>query len=228
MTSRIVQGKPPVPPRSPSNKEILDEAPLDKRHRFGVMGTMVGPATNPRTTRPVLSSVNGGPNSGDQAAAGSDGGSASGIEFSSREDVERLLAEKMKGKTKNDFKVKSLWYFFPSDVVIKSCENERETRVAVEKSRDALSLDLQRVNRENKCLSDQVPYTMGLNKAVPLRADLTTIKTMTEYEEQKKTTIDLQDRLAEAELQIIEAEKLRKKLHNTILVTTLLCLTNIS
>ncbi|CAL9120308.1 unnamed protein product [Musa textilis] len=68
------------------------------------MGKMVGSATNPRTTRPVLSSVNGGPNSGDQAAAGSDGGSASGIEFSSREDVERLLAEKMKGKTKNDFK----------------------------------------------------------------------------------------------------------------------------
>ncbi|CAL9191782.1 unnamed protein product, partial [Musa hybrid cultivar] len=35
MTSRIVQGKPPGPPRSPSNKkENLDEAPLDKRHRF--------------------------------------------------------------------------------------------------------------------------------------------------------------------------------------------------
>ncbi|KAJ8477062.1 hypothetical protein OPV22_020789 [Ensete ventricosum] len=442
MTSRIVQGKPPVPPRSPSNKkEILDEAPLDKRHRFGVMGTMVGPATNPRTTRPVLSSVNGGPNSGDQAAAGSDGGSASGIEFCSREDVERLLAEKMKGKTKNDFKGKSeqmieyikkfriciRWYMdledgylaeqeklrnmFESEekrhreieyrlrseideldatirelqdqnfsfqeklvneeteklVVIKSCENERETRVAVEKSRDALSLDLQRVNRENKCLSDQLKLLQETNrrlqeyntslqqynsnlqnetnkngetilrlqkeksaimeslssardhanslksqldsskssqqeamrqkeelkkevsclrselqeirderdnlsvqvqrltsefdnyrelttksikdldkitiKTIALeetcasqrekiqllqhqhaasneklkRADLTTIKTMTEYEEQKKTIIDLQDRLAEAELQIIEAEKLRKKLHNTIL-----------
>ena len=95
----------------------MDEAPLDKRHRFGVMGKMMGPATDPRTTQSVLSSVNGGPNSGDQAAAGSDGGSASRIEFSSREDVERLLAEKMKVKTKNDFKVKSLWYFFPSDVI---------------------------------------------------------------------------------------------------------------
>lgn len=51
---------------------------------------------------------------------------------------------------------------------------------------------------------------------------------MTEYEKQKNTIIDLQDRLADAELQIIEAEKLRKKMHNTILVTTLLCLTNIS
>uniref|UniRef100_A0A804JIC1 Kinesin motor domain-containing protein n=2 Tax=Musa acuminata subsp. malaccensis TaxID=214687 RepID=A0A804JIC1_MUSAM len=52
------------------------------------------------------------------------------------------------------------------------------------------------------------------------RADLITIKTMTEYEKQKNTIIDLQDRLAEAELQIIEAEKLRKKLHNTILELT--------
>ncbi|CAL9763560.1 unnamed protein product [Musa acuminata subsp. burmannicoides] len=51
------------------------------------------------------------------------------------------------------------------------------------------------------------------------RADLITIKTMTKSEKQKNTIIDLQDRLAEAELQIIEAEKLRKKLHNTILVT---------
>lgn len=49
------------------------------------------------------------------------------------------------------------------------------------------------------------------------RADLTAIETMTEYEEQKKTLKDLQERLADAEFQILEAEKLRKKLHNTIL-----------
>ncbi|KAJ8459696.1 hypothetical protein OPV22_032622 [Ensete ventricosum] len=49
------------------------------------------------------------------------------------------------------------------------------------------------------------------------RADLTTIETITEYEELKRTVDDLQDRLAEAEFQIVEAEKLRKKLHNTIL-----------
>ncbi|XP_074568628.1 kinesin-like protein KIN-14H [Curcuma longa] len=49
------------------------------------------------------------------------------------------------------------------------------------------------------------------------RADLTAIEVITEYEEQKKTVIDLQDRLADAELQIVEAEKIRKKLHNTIL-----------
>lgn len=49
---------------------------------------------------------------------------------------------------------------------------------------------------------------------------------MTEYEELKRTVDDLQDRLTEAEFQIVEAEKLRKKLHNTILVHMLLCLTS--
>ncbi|CAL9055498.1 unnamed protein product, partial [Musa banksii] len=199
---------------------------------------MVGPATDPRMTRSVLSSVNGGPNSGDQAAAGSDGGSASRIEFSSREDMERLLAEKMKVKTKNDFKGKSeqmieyikkfriciRWYMELEDgylaeqgklrnmleseekrhreiesrmraeideldatirelqdqnsslqenlvneetekvVAIKSYENERQTRVAVENSQDALSLDLQRVNQENKRLSDQLKLLQETNR----------------------------------------------------------------
>ncbi|XP_020273899.1 kinesin-like protein KIN-14N [Asparagus officinalis] len=48
-------------------------------------------------------------------------------------------------------------------------------------------------------------------------ADLTATQTMTEYEEQKRTTKDLENRLADAEYQIAEAEKLRKELHNTIL-----------
>lgn len=41
---------------------------------------------------------------------------------------------------------------------------------------------------------------------------------MTEYDEQKKTVKDLQECLADAEFQILESEKLRKMLHNTILV----------
>ncbi|KAM0932119.1 putative minus-end-directed kinesin ATPase [Dioscorea sansibarensis] len=102
------------PPRSPSNKKenALDEAPLDKRRKI-VVGKMVAPSTNLRS-RSVLSTVNAGPNLGhgaDQkaaAVAGSDGGSSGGgIEFNSREDVERLLSEKMKGKNKNDYKGKS-------------------------------------------------------------------------------------------------------------------------
>ncbi|PIA50810.1 hypothetical protein AQUCO_01200221v1 [Aquilegia coerulea] len=48
-------------------------------------------------------------------------------------------------------------------------------------------------------------------------ADLTTLETRTEYEDQKRCVQDLQMRLADAEFQLVEAEKLRKKLHNTIL-----------
>lgn len=49
-------------------------------------------------------------------------------------------------------------------------------------------------------------------------ADLSASETRTEYEEQKRIVCELQDRLANTELQVIEGEKLRKKLHNTILV----------
>ncbi|KAF2303618.1 hypothetical protein GH714_020176 [Hevea brasiliensis] len=48
-------------------------------------------------------------------------------------------------------------------------------------------------------------------------ADLSTEEARTEFEEQRRTTRDLQERLMEAEHQLIEGEKLRKKLHNTIL-----------
>ena len=49
-------------------------------------------------------------------------------------------------------------------------------------------------------------------------ADLSASETRTEFEEQKRTVCELQERLADAEFQLIEGEKLRKKLHNTILV----------
>lgn len=52
-------------------------------------------------------------------------------------------------------------------------------------------------------------------------ADLTALEKFTEYEQQKKDLKDLKDRLADAEVQIVEAEKLRKKLHNDILVLIL-------
>ncbi|KAK3024948.1 hypothetical protein RJ639_042755, partial [Escallonia herrerae] len=48
-------------------------------------------------------------------------------------------------------------------------------------------------------------------------ADLSASETRTEFEEQRQVIHELQDRLADAELQIIEGERLRKKLHNTIL-----------
>ncbi|XP_038973079.1 kinesin-like protein KIN-14H isoform X1 [Phoenix dactylifera] len=117
MSSRNQNRPPPTPVFDPTpsplnKKENLDEAPVDKRRKIRV-GRMVCPATNPHA-RQVLSTVNAGPNPGGHgdhgagAAPSSDGGSSGGgVEFTSREDVERLLGEKMKGKNKNDYKGKS-------------------------------------------------------------------------------------------------------------------------
>ncbi|KAH1087496.1 hypothetical protein GYH30_018859 [Glycine max] len=48
-------------------------------------------------------------------------------------------------------------------------------------------------------------------------ADLSASETRTMFEEQKIIIRELQDRLADKEFQVIEGERLRKKLHNTIL-----------
>ncbi|RDY05311.1 Kinesin-like protein KIN-14C, partial [Mucuna pruriens] len=48
-------------------------------------------------------------------------------------------------------------------------------------------------------------------------ADLSASETRTVYEDQKRIIRELQERLEEKDLQVIEGEKLRKKLHNTIL-----------
>uniref|UniRef100_A0A0V0IT22 Putative kinesin-1-like n=1 Tax=Solanum chacoense TaxID=4108 RepID=A0A0V0IT22_SOLCH len=48
-------------------------------------------------------------------------------------------------------------------------------------------------------------------------SDMSAVRTKEEYEEQKNVIFDLQNRLADAETKIVEGEKLRKKLHNTIL-----------
>ncbi|KAL2980512.1 hypothetical protein AAZX31_13G233200 [Glycine max] len=48
-------------------------------------------------------------------------------------------------------------------------------------------------------------------------ADLSASETRTVFEDQKRIICELQERLAEKEFQVIEGEKLRKKLHNTIL-----------
>ncbi|XP_027338935.1 kinesin-like protein KIN-14C [Abrus precatorius] len=48
-------------------------------------------------------------------------------------------------------------------------------------------------------------------------ADLSASKSRTVFEDQERIISELQERLAEKEFQVIEGEKLRKKLHNTIL-----------
>lgn len=50
-------------------------------------------------------------------------------------------------------------------------------------------------------------------------SDISAIETRTEFEGQQKLVNELQRRLADAEYKLIEGEKLRKELHNTILVT---------
>lgn len=47
---------------------------------------------------------------------------------------------------------------------------------------------------------------------------MSAFETRTEFEAQKRLITELQNRLEDAEFKLIEGEKLRKKLHNTILV----------
>jgi hypothetical protein len=49
-------------------------------------------------------------------------------------------------------------------------------------------------------------------------ADLSALETRAMFEEQKRIIRELRDQLADKEFQIVEGEKLRKKLHNTVLV----------
>lgn len=49
-------------------------------------------------------------------------------------------------------------------------------------------------------------------------ADLSAVETRAMSEEHKRIIRELQDRLADKEIQVVEGEKLRKKLHNTVLV----------
>ncbi|PIN02357.1 Kinesin (KAR3 subfamily) [Handroanthus impetiginosus] len=48
-------------------------------------------------------------------------------------------------------------------------------------------------------------------------SDMSAVETRSVFEEQKASILELQNRLADAEFKIVEGEKLRKKLHNTIL-----------
>lgn len=44
------------------------------------------------------------------------------------------------------------------------------------------------------------------------------METRSEFEENKALILELKSRLADADVKIVEGEKVRKKLHNTILV----------
>ncbi|KAG6491371.1 hypothetical protein ZIOFF_052711 [Zingiber officinale] len=89
-------------------------------------------------------------------------------------------------------------------------------------SKDLDSISTKIIALEETCASQReqillLQHQLAASRDMLKRADLATIETMTEYEDQKRIIKDLQDRLADSECQIVEAEKLRKKLHNTIL-----------
>ncbi|KAL9392623.1 hypothetical protein Peur_016543 [Populus x canadensis] len=68
--------------------------------------------------------------------------------------------------------------------------------------------------REQICLLEH--QLTATNEKLKM-SDLSSIQTRAEFEEQRRNVHDLQERLAETEYQLVEGEKLRKKLHNTIL-----------
>ncbi|XVF04009.1 hypothetical protein REPUB_Repub05bG0043500 [Reevesia pubescens] len=75
---------------------------------------------------------------------------------------------------------------------------------------------------EEKCLSQgnqiQILHDqLAVAERKLQMSDMSALETRVEYEGQKKLINELQNRLEDAEFKLIEGEKLRKKLHNTIL-----------
>ncbi|XP_043689959.1 kinesin-like protein KIN-14C isoform X2 [Telopea speciosissima] len=162
------QNKPPLssaPPSSPSNrKDNIDEIPIDKRRRVG-SGKMVGPANSGRT-RQAFSVVNAGQ---DLATAGDPASTASsecgGIEFT-LEDVEAILNEKMKGKTKFDYKgkceqmteyVKKLrlclkWFLEREDNHVLEHEKLKNMVESTEKERTELEMQMKSKEEESNSI----------------------------------------------------------------------------
>ncbi|KAL5972829.1 hypothetical protein ACLOJK_039635 [Asimina triloba] len=158
--------------RSPSKKENLDEIPpFDKRRKVG-LGKMVGPANGVRG-RQVFQVVNAGQDPGNDPAANgtSECGSSGGIEFT-REDVEVLLNEKMKGKNKFDYKGKCehmTEYIKKLRVCIKWFQELEESYLLEqEKLRDMLK------SMENKC--DELELQMT-RKEKEMNATITDLRT---------------------------------------------------
>ncbi|XP_078437345.1 kinesin-like protein KIN-14N [Wolffia australiana] len=102
MASRNQNRPPSTFLRSPNRKkENMDEGRMDKRRR--IVGKMATPVTHNLRSRNILGNVNSGSDAMPAADSISPNSVAEGgMEFNSREDVERLLNERMKGKNKTD------------------------------------------------------------------------------------------------------------------------------
>uniref|UniRef100_A0A6V7QUD3 Kinesin-like protein n=1 Tax=Ananas comosus var. bracteatus TaxID=296719 RepID=A0A6V7QUD3_ANACO len=196
------QIKPPPASRSPSTKkENLDELPVDKRRRIAV-GKMVGPAR----ARSVLSALNAGANHGDSAAAAvsTDAGSSGGrMEFGSREDVERLLAEKMKGKSKNDYKGKSeqmieyikklrictRWYIELEDGYLAEQEKLRSMYEAEEKRRAEIETQMSNKVEELDTMIQEIRQQYGTLLVSFRKEEADKLAILEAYEEEKELRV---------------------------------------
>lgn len=75
---------------------------------------------------------------------------------------------------------------------------------------------------ESTCLSQseeirQLKEQLAFAEKKLTLSDMSNMEARSEFEVQKALVTELQSRLAEADSKIVEGEKLRKKLHNTIL-----------
>ncbi|KAJ4726157.1 Kinesin-like protein [Melia azedarach] len=98
-----------------------------------------------------------------------------------------------------------------SQVQVLSAEVVKYKELAV--SSDELEARCASQNNQIRSLSDQLAAAERKLQV----SDLSALETKTEFEEQKKLISELQSRLEDAEYKLIEGERLRKKLHNTIL-----------
>ncbi|KAK9084926.1 hypothetical protein Sjap_025337 [Stephania japonica] len=181
-----------------TKKEIGDETQqVDKRRRIGG-GRMVGQANSGRT-RQAFSVVNGGQDQNSRGDSGSNVGSECGsIEFN-KEVVEALLNEKMRGKTKFDYKGKCelmTEYVKKLKFCIKWYQ-EAEEGIALEqtKLRDLLE------SSERKCSELEV---QSKNMIEELEAEKT---------ELRKKIVSLEEKLAKVEsekMALIESLKSEK------------------
>ncbi|KAL3503429.1 hypothetical protein ACH5RR_037878 [Cinchona calisaya] len=84
------------------------------------------------------------------------------------------------------------------------------------------SLTVKSIELEARCLSQseqirRLQEQLACAEKKSVISDMSVMETRTEFEEQKRFILELQNRLSDAEMKIVEGEKLRKKLHNTIL-----------
>ncbi|CAN1224133.1 Kinesin-like protein KIN-14N [Linum grandiflorum] len=210
------------------------------RYKLGV-DSMVGSASINGRMRQAFSIMNGDqeltPSSDPPSNAGSEYGGGANIEFT-REDVDTLLNERMRYKSKYNYKercenmmdyIKRLrlcirWfqdvegnYLFEQEKLLTALEFAEarcaESELVLKNREEELNLIIVELRKSLASLQDK----LSKEESEKTVSDLSAFETRTEFEAQKQLVLTLQSRLDDAEQKVIEGEQLRKKLHNTIL-----------